>query len=393
MKSPIYLDNHATTRVDPRVFEAMRPWFCENFGNASSKSHAFGWVAEAAVEKARRQVASLLGAGEKEILFTSGATEANNLALLGGLQACASRGNHVVTVATEHKAVLDPLKHASAQVSFLGVGADGRIDLGALENALQGQTVMVSVMLANNEIGVIQPISEIGRICRQRGILFHCDAAQGIGKLPFHVDEAQVDLVSLSAHKLYGPKGVGALYVRRKPRVDLSPVQFGGSQERGLRPGTLNVPGIVGLGEACALARSEMAVEAPRTQALRNRLLEGLWQNLDGLTVNGSLEYRLPGNLNVSFEGVEGEALMLSMRDIAVSAGSACASASLAPSHVLTALGLSDAQARSALRFGIGRFNTEEEIDYVVAQVTQQVKKLRGIHARAHGANSLKEPV
>jgi cysteine desulfurase len=293
-------------------------------------------------------------------------------------------------VATEHKAVLDPLKHASAKVTYLGVGADGRIDPRELENALEGQTVMVSVMLANNEMGVLQPISEVGRMCRERGILFHCDAAQGIGKLPFHVDEAQVDLVSLSAHKLYGPKGVGALYVRRKPRVELAPLFFGGSQERGLRPGTLNVPGIVGLGEACALAQAEMAVEAPSTLALRNRLLAGLGQNLDGLTVNGSLEYRVPGNLNVSFDGVEGEALMLSMRDIAVSAGSACASASLEPSHVLKALGLSDAQARSALRFGIGRFNTEKEIDYVVARVTEQVKKLRGIHARA---SSSKEPV
>jgi cysteine desulfurase len=380
MKLPIYMDYHATTPVDPRVLDAMLPYFKGEFGNASSKSHSFGWRAEEAVEEARARVAALIGASAKELVWTSGATESNNLAIKGAAQFYREKGRHLVTVATEHKAVLDSM-HALERdgwtVTVLPVARDGRIDPAAVKAALRPDTILVSVMHANNETGVIQPIEEIGAITRAAGVLFHCDAVQSAGKVPFDVERANVDLASLSAHKLYGPKGVGALYVRRKPRVRLTTQIDGGGHERGFRSGTLNVPGIVGMGMACELAGAEREAEAVRVLALRERLRRGLTAGLDLVTLNGSLEHRLPGNLNVSFAYVEGEAMMMAIKDVAVSSGSACTSASLEPSYVLRAMGVSDDLAHSSIRFGLGRFNTVEEVDFVIALVITKVKKLR----------------
>ncbi len=380
MKIPIYMDCHATTPVDPRVLDAMLPYFREEFGNASSKSHPFGWRAEEAVERARAQVASLIGASPKELVWTSGATESNNLAIKGVAEFHAGKGKHLVTVATEHKAVLDSmhtLERRGWSLTVLPVGTDGLLDPAAVKAALRPDTVLVSVMHANNETGVIQPIAEIGAITRAAGVLFHCDAVQSAGRIPFDVERAQVDLASLSAHKLYGPKGVGALYLRRKPRVRLTSQIDGGGHERGYRSGTLNVPGIVGFGEACALAAAEREAEAVRVLALRERLRLGLTAGLDLVSVNGSLSQRLPGNLNVSFAYVEGEAMMMAIKDVAVSSGSACTSASLEPSYVLRAMGVGDDLAHSSIRFGLGRFTTEEEVDYTVRLVIEKVKRLR----------------
>jgi len=380
MKIPIYMDYQATTPVDPRVLDAMLPFFREDFGNAASKSHAFGWKAEAAVEEARDQVGKLIGASAKEIVFTSGATESNNLAIKGAAEFHSGKGKHLVTVATEHKAVLDSvhaLERRGFSATILGVGRDGLLDPEAVRAAIRPDTVLVSVMHANNETGVVQPIEAIGAITRAAGVLFHCDAVQSAGKIPFDVEKAQVDLASLSAHKMYGPKGVGALYVRRKPRARLTTQMDGGGHERGHRSGTLNVPGIAGFGVAAALAAAEREAEAARLLGLRERLRVGLLAGLDLITVNGSLTHRLPGNLNVSFAYVEGEAMMMAIKDVAVSSGSACTSASLEPSYVLRAMGIGDDLAHSSIRFGLGRFTTAEEVDYTVRLVIEKVKKLR----------------
>jgi cysteine desulfurase len=380
MKIPVYMDAHATTPVDPRVLAAMLPYFTEEFGNAASKSHVFGWRAEEAVEKARGQVARLIGASPKEIVWTSGATESDNLAIKGAARFHASKGKHLVTTAIEHKAVLDSchaLEREGFEVTFVGVGRDGIVDPESVRRALRRDTVLVSVMLANNEVGTLQPVEEIGRITRAAGVLFHCDAVQGVGKIPFDVEKANADLVSLTAHKMYGPKGVGALYVRRRPRARLTPIIDGGGHERGYRSGTLNVPGIVGFGAAAELSAAEREEEAARLFRLRERLRQGIEAGLDLVAVNGSLERRLPGNLNVSFAYVEGEALMMALKDVAVSSGSACTSASLEPSYVLRAMGVSGDMAHSSIRFGLGRFTTEEEVDFVVGLVIQKVRKLR----------------
>ncbi len=380
VKLPIYLDNHATTPLDPRVVDEMLPYFKEKFGNAASRSHQFGWEAEAAVEKAREQVAELIGATAKEIVFTSGATESDNLAIKGVAEAYRDKGDHIVTCATEHKAVLDSCKHlekAGYRVTYLPVSKDGLIDLDDLKRALDDQTILVSIMFANNEIGVLQPIAEIGAICRERGILFHTDAVQAIGKVPVNVEEQNIDLASITAHKLHGPKGIGALYVRRKnPRVELAAMIDGGGHERGMRSGTLNVPGIVGLGKACEICREVLAVEAARLRTLRDRLKDKIFAGLDEVHVNGSMEHRLPGNLNLSFANVEAEPLLMGINDVAVSTGSACSSAAIEPSHVLKALGAGDLT-HGSIRFGIGRFNTQAEIDYVAARVVETVKRLR----------------
>jgi cysteine desulfurase len=380
MKIPIYLDYHATTPVDPRVLEVMLPYFSDTFGNAASKSHAFGWTAEEAVEAARTEVGRLIGASAKEIVWTSGATESDNLAIKGAAQFYGEKGRHLVTCKTEHKAVLDSmhaLERQGFEVTFLDVEKDGRLDPQRVKDALRKDTILVSVMHANNETGVVHPLEEIGKITRAAGVLLHCDAVQSVGKIPFDVEKLNVDLASLSAHKMYGPKGVGALYVRRKPRVRLVAQMDGGGHERGFRSGTLNVPGIVGFGEAARLALAERDVEAARVLALREKLRRGLEAGLDLLTVNGSLEHRAPGNLNVSFAYVEGEALMMAIKDVAVSSGSACTSASLEPSYVLRAMGVTDDLAHSSIRFGLGRFTTEEEIDFVTRLVVEKVKKLR----------------
>jgi len=381
LKFPIYMDNHATTPVDPRVLEAMLPFFTERFGNAASRNHAFGWQAEEAVETGRKQIADLIGASAKEIVITSGATESDNLAIKGVAEMYREKGNHIITVVTEHKAVLDTCKRLEKhgfEVTYLRVRRDGLIDLDDLKRAITDKTILVTVMMVNNEVGVIQPIAEIGRIARDRGVVFHTDAVQGAGKIPFDVNGFNVDLASLSAHKMYGPKGVGALYVRRKnPRVLVAPIIDGGGHERGMRSGTLNVPGIVGFGKAAEICRQEMAVESVRIRALRDRLNAGLHANLDEIHVNGSLEHRVPNNLNVSFAYVEGESLLMGISDVAVSSGSACTSASLEPSYVLKALGTGDDLAHSSIRFGLGRFNTEEEVDHVVRRVTEVVTRLR----------------
>ncbi|MHA7629525.1 IscS subfamily cysteine desulfurase [Corallococcus sp. M7] len=430
MNLPIYMDNHATTPLDPRVLEAMLPYLREDFGNAASRNHAFGWKAEAAVEKARRQVADLIGASEKEIVFTSGATESDNLAIKGVIEFYKSKGDHIITLKTEHKAVLDTCKRlervrqerldelkllrlgqlaerdvtpeevpelaakfnldaddtykkwaemptGGARVTYLDVERDGRVSLEKLSAAMTPKTVLVSIMFANNEIGVVQPVAEIGKLCRERGILFHCDAVQGVGKVPFDVEKMNVDLASISAHKMYGPKGVGALYVRRKPRVRIAPMVDGGGHERGMRSGTLNVASIVGFGAAAEVARQDLPEEAARLFRLRERLRTGIMEQLDMVTVNGSLEHRMPGSLNISFSYVEGEALMMSIKDVAVSSGSACTSASLEPSYVLRALGVEEDMAHSSIRFGLGRFNTEEEVDFVIRLVVDKVRKLR----------------
>jgi cysteine desulfurase len=374
------MDHHATTPVDPRVLDAMLPFFSTDFGNAASKSHVFGWRAEEAVEAARGELAKLIGASAKEIVWTSGATESNNLAIKGAAHFHHSKGKHLVTCKTEHKAVLDSmhaLERQGFEVTFLDVEKDGRLDPERLKAALRPDTILVSVMHANNETGVLHPVEEIGKITRAAGVLFHCDAVQSVGKVPFDVEAANVDLASLSAHKMYGPKGVGALYVRRKPRVRLVAEMDGGGHERGFRSGTLNVPGIVGFGKAAELARVEGAAEAARVLALRERLRRGILAGLDLVTLNGSLEHRVPGNLNISFAYVEGEALMMAVKDVAISSGSACTSASLEPSYVLRAMGISEDLAHSSIRFGLGRFNTEEEVDHVIQLFVEKVKKLR----------------
>jgi cysteine desulfurase len=375
------MDYHATTPVDPRVVDAMLPYFTNHFGNAASRNHAFGWEAEEAVETARRQVADLIGANPKEVIFTSGATESNNLAIKGVAEMYREKGNHIITCVTEHKAVIDTCKKLEKQggrVTYLPVQKDGRIDLDDLRAAITNKTILITIMTANNEIGVLQPIAEIGAIAKEKGILFHTDAVQAVGKVPFNVNDTKVDLVSMSGHKFYGPKGVGALYVRRRnPRVLLAEQISGGGHERGMRSGTLNVPGIVGLGKAAALAQAEMATESERLRMLRDRLNKKLHASLDELYINGSMEYRLPHNLNVSFAYVEGESLLMGINDVAVSSGSACTSASLEPSYVLKALGAGDDLAHSSIRFGLGRWTTEEEVDYVVEKLTTVVRRLR----------------
>jgi cysteine desulfurase len=381
VKLPIYFDNQATTRTDPRVVEAMLPYFSDVFGNAASRNHAFGWEAEEAVEKARAQVAKLIGATAKEIIFTSGATESNNLAIKGIAEMYRERGNHIITQVTEHKAVLDTCKRlekSGYQVTYLPVKADGLIDMEDLKRAMTDKTILVSIMIANNEIGVIQPVEEIGKLCHERGVLFHTDGVQAVGKIPVDVNAMQIDALSLSGHKIYGPKGVGALYVRRRnPRVQISEQINGGGHERGMRSGTLNVTGIVGLGKACELCMEEMESEAKRLSALRDKLKAKFEANLDYIHVNGSMEHRLPNNLNMSFVYVEGESLLMGINDVAVSSGSACTSATLEPSYVLKALGLGDDVAHSSIRFGFGRFNTEAEVDYVADKIIDVVKKLR----------------
>src|SRR5689334_19629015 len=430
MSLPIYMDNHATTALDPRVLEAMLPYLREDFGNAASRNHAFGWRAEAAVEQARAQVAALIGGQPNEIVFTSGATESDNLALKGVAEFYRSKGDHIITLKTEHKAILDSGKRlermrqerleelkvlrlmeltggevkpedvdalatqykldqdpvlqrwatvvrTGARFTYLDVEKDGRVSLEKLAAAITDRTILVSVMLANNEIGTVQPIAEIGKLCRSRGVLFHSDAVQGVGKVPFDVESMKVDLASVTAHKIYGPKGIGALYVRRKPRVRIAPIIDGGGHERGMRSGTLNVAGIVGFGKAAEIARNEMAAESARILALRERLRAKLTAELDMCIINGSLEHRLPGNLNISFAYVEGEALMMAIKDVAVSSGSACTSASLEPSYVLRALGVEEDMAHSSIRFGLGRFNTESQVDAVARLVVEKVKKLR----------------
>jgi cysteine desulfurase len=381
MKLPIYMDYHATTPMDPRVFEAMKPYFLQTFGNAASRNHSFGWEAEEAVEKSRKQIASLIGATAKEIVFTSGATESNNLALKGVAEMYAEKGNHIITAATEHKAILDTCKRLEkhgVRVTYLPVQTNGLVDLEQLQAAITDKTILISIMYANNEIGVIQPIAELGKIAKSKGVLLHTDATQAVGKVPVNVIKDNVDLMSMSGHKMYGPKGVGALYVRRKsPRVQITSQMDGGGHERGMRSGTLNVPGIVGLGEACALCQAEMPEESKRMAFLRDKLRDKLQSELDETYINGTMEHRLPNNLNISFAYVEGESLLMGINDIAVSSGSACTSATLEPSYVLKALGAGDDLAHSSIRFGLGRFNTEEEVDYVAAKVIDVVKKLR----------------
>jgi cysteine desulfurase len=381
MKLPIYMDYHATTPMDPRVFEKIKPYFMETYGNAASRNHSFGWEAEEAVELARKQIAGLIGATGKEIVFTSGATESNNLALKGVAEMYAEKGNHIITAATEHKAILDTCKRLEkhgVRVTYLPVQQNGLVDLDQLTAAITDKTVLISIMYANNEIGVIQPIAEIGKLAKSKGILLHTDATQAVGKVPVNVITDNIDLMSMSAHKMYGPKGVGALYVRRKsPRVQITAQMDGGGHERGMRSGTLNVPGIVGLGEACALCQAEMPEESKRLAHLRDKLKDKLQSALDETYINGTMQHRLPNNLNISFAYVEGESLLMGINDVAVSSGSACTSATLEPSYVLKALGAGDDLAHSSIRFGLGRFNTEEEVDYVAAKVIDVVNKLR----------------
>jgi cysteine desulfurase len=377
---PIYLDNNATTPMDPRVLEAMMPYFTSKFGNAASRNHAFGWHAEEAVDYAREQIASLINCSPKEIIFTSGATESDNLAIKGVFEMYASKGNHIITATTEHKAVLDTCKHIEkigGKVTYLPVNAEGLIDLKQLEEAITDKTILISIMYGNNEVGVIQPIREISAIAKKHGILFFTDATQAVGKIPVDVEADGIDLMAFTGHKMYGPKGIGALYVRRKnPRVKVTAQMDGGGHERGMRSGTLNVTGIVGLGKACELAKQEMAADAARLSAMRDRLEKELL-TIEESYVNGSREHRLPHVSNISFKYVEGEGLMMGVKDIAVSSGSACTSASLEPSYVLKALGLSDDLAHSSLRFGLSRFTTDEEVDYAIDHVKEAVAKLR----------------
>ncbi len=384
LKFPIFMDNHSTTPVDPRVVEEMIPFFTTKFGNAASRSHRFGWEAEEAVDYSRERIAKVIGAKDnKEIAFTSGATESDNLAIKGVAEFYKDRGNHIITTVTEHKAVLDTCKRLEKegyQVTYLGVGKDGRVDPDDVKRTITDKTILVSVMLANNEIGAVQPLEEIGKITRERGVLFHTDAVQGIGKVDFDVQRFNVDLASLTAHKIYGPKGIGALYVRRsRPRVRLVAQMDGGGHERGMRSGTLPVPLIVGFGKACDIMTQEGKSESARLFVLRERLRTRIMSRLDEVYVNGSVEHRLPGNLNISFNFVEGEGLMMAIKDVAVSSGSACTSASLEPSYVLRALGVGDELAHSSIRFGLGRFNTEEEVDYVADLVVDKVTRLREI--------------
>jgi cysteine desulfurase len=381
IKLPIYMDNHATTPMDPRVLEEMLPYFMEKFGNAASRNHSFGWMAEEGVETARERIAKMVGATSKEIIFTSGATESDNLAIKGVAEMYREKGNHLITAVTEHKAVLDTCKRLEKygyRVTYLPVQKDGLIDLDDLKRAMDDKTVLVTIMFANNEIGVLQPVAEIGKLCHERGVIFHTDATQAVGKVPVDVIKQNIDLASISGHKMYGPKGVGALYVRRKnPRVQISAIIDGGGHERGMRSGTLNVPGIVGLGKAGAIAWGEMPQESCKLAGLRNRLRDRIMGKLDEVYVNGSMEHRLPGNLNISFAYVEGESLLMGINDIAVSSGSACTSATLEPSYVLKALGAGDDLAHSSIRFGLGRFNTEAEVDYVADRVVETVERLR----------------
>jgi cysteine desulfurase len=381
IKLPIYMDNHATTPMDPRVLEEMLPYFMEKFGNAASRNHAFGWAAEEGVEQARERIAKLIGATPKEIVFTSGATESDNLAIKGVAEMYREKGNHIITAVTEHKAVLDTCKRLEKygyRVTYMPVQKDGLVDLEDLKRAMDDKTILVTIMAANNEIGVLQPVAEIGKLCHERGVTFHTDAVQAVGKIPMDVNKMNIDLASISGHKIYGPKGVGALYVRRKnPRVQVAAQIDGGGHERGMRSGTLNVPGIVGLGKACAIATEEMVQEGAKMAGLRDRLRDKIMGRLDEVYINGSTEHRLPGNLNISFAYVEGESLLMGINDIAVSSGSACTSATLEPSYVLKALGTGDDLAHSSIRFGLGRFNTEAEVDYVADRVVETVSRLR----------------
>jgi len=381
MKLPIYMDYHATTPVDPRVVDAMLPFFTQHFGNPASRNHAFGWEAEEAVDEARKHVAELIGATAKEVIFTSGATEANNLAIKGVAEMYREKGNHIITAVTEHKAVLDTCKRLEKygyRVTYLPVQKDGLIDMDDLKRAIDDKTILVTIMAANNEIGVLQPWAEIGKLCHERGVIFHTDATQAVGKVAIDVNKDNIDLMSISAHKMYGPKGVGALYVRRKnPRVQLAPIIDGGGHERGMRSGTLNVPGIVGLGKACALCHEEMPQESKKLSGMRDRLRDKIMGALDETYINGSYDHRLPGNLNISFAYVEGESLLMGINDVAVSSGSACTSATLEPSYVLKALGAGDDLAHSSIRFGLGRFNTDAEVDYVADRVIETVSRLR----------------
>ena len=381
VKLPIYMDNHATTPMDPRVLQAMLPYFTEKFGNAASRNHSFGWAGEEAVENARQQVASLVGASAKEIIFTSGATESDNLMIKGVVEMYREKGNHIITQAIEHKAVLDTCKNLEKhgfEVTYLPVQKDGRVDPEDVRKAIKPTTILICIMYANNEIGVINPIQEIGKIAKERGIIFAVDGVQAAGKVTVDVQKDNIDLLAISAHKMYGPKGVGALYVRRRnPRVQLSAIIDGGGHERGMRSGTLNVPGIVGLGKACELCQQEMAQESERIRGLRDRLRKGLEAKLDEVFINGSMEHRLPNNLNMSFAYVEGESLLMGINDVAVSSGSACTSATLEPSYVLKALGVGEDLAHTSIRFGLGRFTTQEEVDYVIDKMVQVVTKLR----------------
>ncbi|HKO05976.1 MAG TPA: IscS subfamily cysteine desulfurase [Candidatus Acidoferrales bacterium] len=381
VKLPIYMDNHATTPVDPRVLEAMLPFFTEKFGNAASRNHEFGWKAEEGVEHAREQVARLIGATPKEIIWTSGATESNNLAIKGVGEMYREKGNHIITEVTEHKAVLDTCKRLEKYgfvVTYLPVQKDGRVDLDDLRRAITPKTILITIMYANNEIGVVQPIAEIGAIAKEKGVFFHVDGVQAAGKIPVDVIKDNVDMLSMSGHKIYGPKGVGALYVRRRnPRVQLAAILDGGGHERGMRSGTLNVTGIVGFGKACELCQEGMPTESVRMRGLRDRLKDLIFSQLDEVFVNGSMTHRLPNNLNISFAYVEGESMLMGINDIAVSSGSACTSATLEPSYVLKALGVGEDLAHTSIRFGLGRFNTEEEVDYVAARVVETVRRLR----------------
>jgi cysteine desulfurase len=381
IKLPIYMDSHATTPVDPRVLDAMLPYFTEKFGNAASRNHAFGWAAEEAVENARAQVAKLVNASPKEIIFTSGATESDNLAIKGVAEMYREKGNHIITQVTEHKAILDTCKRLEKygyEVTYLPVEKDGRINLDDLRRAITPKTILISIMYANNEIGVIQPVAEIGKIAKEKGVFFHSDGVQAAGKIPVDVQADNLDMLSISAHKFYGPKGVGALYVRRRnPRVQLSAMIDGGGHERGMRSGTLNTTGIIGMGKAAEICQQEMAAESKRLLGLRERLRLGLEAKLDEIYINGSMVHRLPHNLNMSCAFVEGESLLMGINDVAVSSGSACTSATLEPSYVLKALGVGEDLAHTSIRFGIGRFNTEEEVDYVVNRMVEVVSRLR----------------
>lgn len=381
MKFPIYMDHNATTPMDPRVLEAMMPYFTNVYGNAASRSHQYGWEAEEAVEKARQQIADLIGATTKEIVFTSGATESDNLAIMGIAEMYASKGNHIITLPTEHKAIIDTCKYLERhgkEVTYLGVDEFGMVDLDALRNAIKDTTILVTIMMANNEIGTIQPVAEIGKICREKGVIFHTDATQGVGKIPVDVNAMNIDLMSFTAHKMYGPKGVGALYVRKKsPRVKLSEQMHGGGHERGMRSGTLNVPGIVGFGKACEISKNEMEEESKRLIYLRDKMINTFLSRVKYSYLNGHPTQRLPHNVNVSFEYVEGEGLMMGIKDLAVSSGSACTSATLEPSYVLKALGRGDELAHSSIRYGLGRFTTEEEVDFAIEQTIDSVNHLR----------------
>lgn len=384
MKIPIYMDNHATTPVDPRVLEAMLPYFAEKFGNAASRNHAFGWEAEAAVDEARERIARLIHASSpKDIIFTSGATESDNLAIKGVAESYRNRGNHIITCPTEHRAVLDSCKVLERQgyrVTYLPVDRYGLVHPEQVCQSVTEKTILISIMAANNEIGTIHPVKEIGRLAKGKGIIFHCDATQAVGKIPMDVEEMGIDLLSFSGHKIYGPKGVGALYVRsKKPRIHLSPIIDGGGQEKGMRSGTLNVPGIVGFGKACEICAEEMLGERARLLRLSERLKQGIFSRLDEVYLNGHSTQRLPGNLNVSFAYVEGESLLMGLKEIALSSGSACTSAKVEPSYVLRAIGVKEELAHASIRFGLGRFNTEEEVDYTIHRVVQEVSRLRGL--------------